>query len=335
MLYHAGVPGFNGSLGVEIFFVLSGFLITWLLLKENARTGSISIRGFYLRRTVRIFPAFYACWLAFIILALVRGRAIPWGSAWAAFLYCGNYYGGLHAGGLTFLPHSWSLAVEEQYYLLWPMIFLMCRSNMPRFRNAIMAAIGVLWIYRAALHFSGVSQNYIYRAFETRFDSLLVGCLLAIIMREHLWRRFWRFATSRLSYSLIVLGALICSSLADFDWFYRDVIGLAVEPLLIAVLIVQLFAFDHTKLWSFINWPAARFLGRLSYSLYLYHNDVMPFFERQVSGLPFAARLATAILGTIAVAAASYYLIELPFLQLREQRRPVKMAAASSTTTAA
>src|SRR5918995_3010394 len=93
VFYHFGVPYVNGGLGVLIFFVISGFLITWLLLKEEARWGNVSLKLFYIRRTLRIFPAFYAYWLLIVVgLGLILGKRIIWPQAVSSFFYVNNYY---------------------------------------------------------------------------------------------------------------------------------------------------------------------------------------------------------------------------------------------------
>ena len=108
VVYHAGWERVNGSQGVLVFFTLSGFLITWLLLGE----GEVSLRKFYARRALRLFPAFYAYWLGMVALLLVTRRDVPWGSALSAFCYSVNYYNATHAHPALFDSHGWSLAVE-------------------------------------------------------------------------------------------------------------------------------------------------------------------------------------------------------------------------------
>src|ERR1035438_426187 len=116
------LPRQFGALGVAIFFVLSGFLITWLLLRENDQAGDVSLRNFYVRRTLRIFPAFYVFWAVSICAALLRRAQILWPEAWAAFFYLGDYYAALDlragAGTATIMGLTWSLGVEEKFYLI-------------------------------------------------------------------------------------------------------------------------------------------------------------------------------------------------------------------------
>ncbi len=114
----------NGGLGVMMFFVLSGFLITWLLLIEGDKNGKISLTKFYMRRTLRIFPAFYFFWFCGISIYILRGHHIVWPEALSAFFYLSNYYYGIPLGEAdgSLFSHTWSLCVEEQFYLLWPLL---------------------------------------------------------------------------------------------------------------------------------------------------------------------------------------------------------------------
>ena len=123
ILYHCGVPYIPASLGVTVFFVISGFLITWILLKEYDQRGTISLRNFYGRRSFRIFPAFYVFWAIMIAATLFRHAHVLWGQALSSFFYVCNYYQGTHGYPSSAFSRTWSLAVEEQFYLLWPLLF--------------------------------------------------------------------------------------------------------------------------------------------------------------------------------------------------------------------
>src|SRR5262245_22242535 len=123
IFYHFGFEKVPGGSGVTMFFVLSGFLITWLLLKEHEKNGKISLKGFYRRRILRIFPAFYAYWLGLVFLLLITGKSILWPHAIASFVYLTNYYNAILGDPNTGFSHTWSLAIEEQFYLLWPFFF--------------------------------------------------------------------------------------------------------------------------------------------------------------------------------------------------------------------
>src|SRR6266568_3863839 len=130
MVYHFGINAVPGDLGVSAFFVLSGFLITWLLLKEHGTTGDVSLRQFYTRRVLRIFPA-------------------P-----SALLYLVNYFNALHGHPTTSIAHAWSLGIEEQFYLLWPLLLLgLLQGGVARVARALVFLIVVVVAWRCVLLF--------------------------------------------------------------------------------------------------------------------------------------------------------------------------------------
>lgn len=322
--YHFGVPYVSAGFGVLAFFVLSGFLITWLLVAEEAKTGTVSLRGFYLRRTLRIFPAFYVYWGLLTTLMILRHAAINWPQAWASFFYVGNYYQGLNGYPSSGYSHTWSLGIEEQFYLLWPITFLWCPA---RWRVRLCAGvIGAIWIYRIALHLSGVNEAYIYTAFETRVDHLLVGCALALALRDPAWDGLWPHLTTRVA-RFATVAALGLSLVAAYRFGipYRNTTGFLVDPVLLAILFVQLFAFDD---WT-TRWLEARplvFLGTISYSTYLYQQVMMypiatALRTRQV---PEALTFIACALALYAAATLSYLLVERPVLRRRARREKAR-----------
>ncbi len=211
VFYHADIAWASGGLGVLAFFVLSGFLITWLLLKEEERSGTISLKSFYARRSLRIFPAFYAYWLLVTAALLLVQKRYVVAQAISSLFYVTNYYQALHGDPNTDFSHTWSLAVEEQFYLLWPVFFLLLKNARNRLKFLIGAVVGIS-LYREILVFLvHRDQGYIYEAFDTRADHLLIGCLLAVALRGGKWTNLWRWLCS----SLVANGAnsrYACSS---------------------------------------------------------------------------------------------------------------------------
>ena len=314
ILYHFGFANVNGALGVEIFFTLSGFLITWLLLKESDTTGTISLRNFYLRRTLRIFPAMYAYLLFGLAIHLVRGHSVPWADVAASALYLQNYHGGIFHTPDSYLTHTWSLAIEEQFYLLWPLIICRLRNNLPRLTMVLAAVIAGAWILRVTLHFGlGVYQGYIYHAFETRMDQLAIGCLLAVLLKRKVLGTFWFFVTSRIYMPAIAILVIAASSMLHGSLDYRYAIGYTLEPLFTAILLVQLIVLSDTMPWKFFDGALMTFLGRISYSLYLYQQLTLYTARRLTAEYPVAIQLAFAIMVTVVFATISYYFIEQRF----------------------
>jgi peptidoglycan/LPS O-acetylase OafA/YrhL len=325
ILFHFGLRGVPGAHGVMIFFVLSGFLITWLLLQEQETTGTVSLRGFYRRRTVRIFPAFYAFWLSVVIVSLIRGKEGSWQPAWSAFFYISNYYSALNGHPENAFSHTWSLSIEEQFYLIWPFVFLLCRQNLQVMTKLLVAVIAVVGIHRAVLSaVFHVNQSYIYSAFDTRIDQLLIGCLLAVSLKRRTVLSFWNVACAHSLMPFLTVGAIASSIFMGPTLLprYHHVIGFTLEPLLMAVFLAQVIALSSTRVWTWLDAAPVRYLGRISYSLYLYQQVTLYPVRRILAAYPVSVQLVAAVAVTIAVASLSYYFIERPFLQWKH-RRPV------------
>ena len=319
---HFGFVMVPGGHGVMIFFVLSGFLITWLLLKENERTGTISLGAFYKRRTLRIFPAFYAYWLMMVVLLVATGRAVLWPHAWSALFYTSNYYSAINGDPNNGFSHTWSLAIEEQFYLLWPFLFLMLRGNLRRMTIFLAGLIGAVWIHRAILCYGfNIDQAYIYAAFDTRLDELMVGCLLAVLLKRGSLASVWRTISSNVLLPFATIALLAISIYAGEAYIdrYRDVFGFAIEPLLFAILIVQMIALSSTRMWGWTERRPVRFLGRISYSLYLYQQLTLHAVRHALEAYPVIVQLSAAISVTIVLATLSHYIIERPFLNLKSR----------------
>jgi peptidoglycan/LPS O-acetylase OafA/YrhL len=321
VIYHFGFAFFPAGLGVMIFFVISGFLITWLLLEEFSKSGGIALGRFYFRRTFRIFPAFYVFWLITLAGLLVKHGHILWGQVAATFFYVGNYYQGLNHYPENGFSHAWSLGVEEQYYLLWPALFLLLIRKQPLvLLRASCAGILLIWIYRALLNGVGVPEYYIYTAFETRLDHLLVGCVLAISLRFGYFTGLYRALCARAVYALAVAGGLLLSTTAAWFWGtrYRNSLGFMIDPLLAAALIAQLLA--TRSRW--LGWMDSRpvvYLGTISYSTYLYHKMALGLVAKLAPGGAVVLRLVGGLLATYALASLSYYFVEKPFLRTRDR----------------
>ena len=308
---HAGVPRVSGTLGVAIFFVLSGYLITGMMLREFSVSGAISIRRFYLKRSFRIFPAFYACILLNLALIGLHNLRINWRGVALAGLYAMDYVRAVTPAAQQTYPFqwiTWSLAIEEQFYLVWPVTLVLLLRRGVRVDHAMLWIIGALWVYRAAIVLVfHASLIYVYNAFETRVDALLIGSLLAILESRSLVPRFvhslWTLAGS--------LAVLAAYSLAE-TWFWtRPMPTLATYYILPICAAVALLHSKNIKTQSaVITWIAA-----LSYSLYLYHTVALEEAHR-LSSTPAVVR-CMAIAGTLALATFSYYCVERPFMRYR------------------
>jgi peptidoglycan/LPS O-acetylase OafA/YrhL len=315
--YHFGFVRVPGDLGVSAFFVLSGFLITWLLLKEDRETGRPSLTRFYTRRVLRIFPAYYAFLaLSFVIDYL---RQDQWSPALrnSAIFYVVNYFNAFHGDHNTSVKHAWSLAIEEQFYVLWPLAFLLLRRQGARATVRVVVwiiATVVIWRSTAFLVL-GASPAYVYNAFETRFDNLAIGCLLALLLERGYLRRAID-ATAHLNWLPVLTLVLLVISRVFMPASYHYSAGFTVDATLIAILIVQILQRYHQRLWSWLELPIVQYLGTISYPLYLYHGWGLAA-ARRLDMLPQGVQFLAGSLICIAVASGSYFIVERPFLRLK------------------
>lgn len=310
MLYHFGLP-IPAGFGVTCFFVISGFLITWLLLDEQDRTGSISLRGFYARRAFRIFPAFYVYWALVTAWLILHHRHLLWGQAASSFLYLCNYYQGLHHYPSSAYSRTWSLAVEEQFYLLWPLLFCRMAANRGNLLKTLGIIISSIWVCRILLWTAGADEAYLYTAFECRADAILVGCALALGLRSGRLRRTAFILCNHwlnLALSIAMLGLSLVFH-RTYGTAYRDTVAHIVEPLLIGVVIVQLLGID-SRMLDWLDARPLRYIGLISYSTYLYHG-LIP--------VPESYPVVLKTIPSYVVAAMSYHVVEKPFLRLRDR----------------
>jgi peptidoglycan/LPS O-acetylase OafA/YrhL len=289
--------------GVRAFFVISGFLITTLLLREREHTGRISLRDFYLRRAFRIFPAFYAYLAVMLVLALAGVIAI----AGTDFVFASTYTMNFHEHRAWWLGHSWSLAVEEQFYLLWPLAIVALGAG----RSLILAlgAIALTPILRvAAIRLWPEIGGLTDQAFPFVADSIAIGCALAILRpRLERWSAYRRFLSARWFWCVPVA----CFSLLFLSHVTVLELGMTVTVtnLAIAIAMHRCVLHPQSHVSRFLELRPLVWMGTLSYSLYLWQQ---PFLNRHASGwmfdLPFSIAFA------FAAALASHHLIEKPML---------------------
>jgi len=318
VLYHTEFNFIPAGMGVMVFFVISGFLITWLLLEEVDKTGTVSLGHFYFRRTFRIFPAFYVFWAVIVAGLLVKHGHIIWGQVVATFFYVGNYYQGLNHYPETSLSHAWSLGVEEQYYLFWPALVLLLAQKPKLLLRVTCCGILLVWVYRNILEFSGAPEEYIYTAFDTRIDHLLIGCVVAISLYYGWFSRLWECVCARTVYILLPFAGMILSVRAASVWgtHYRDTVGFIVDPLMVAILMTQLIA-SRSRWLAWMDSAPMVYLGTISYSTYLYNGVGAIYLAKAFSNLPKILLIIPVLLATYAVASISYYAVEKPFLRMR------------------
>lgn len=326
VLWHAFTWPPGGFLGVHIFFVLSGFLITTLLVQEWDGNGSISLSHFYVRRALRLAPALAVLLVTYSAIQAARAALDPGAldlstalrGVLASAFYVSNV---VQASGLVLgvpVSHLWSLATEEQFYLLWPLLLLgALRLGMSRRAVGVLLAGMILLValQRLELTLAGAERARLYFAPDTTFDAVLVGCLLGIAFTSG-WlpsaprpRRAW--------HGLLLLAAgFVTAAVLLVDIESRLFYGALLLPFAAAVALLLVALLAGSPLGGVLATPPFVFGGKISYSLYLWHPMVL-WFGRKLFGLPPALGIVLSVL----VATASYYAVERPFLRRKRRAR--------------
>lgn len=296
------------NLGVRVFFVISGYLITLLLLREVQKTGTISIKQFYYRRTLRIFPASYSFVVFLTVASLFGWLTLHRGDLWHAYTYTMNYF----PDRSWWVGHLWSLSVEEQFYLLWPatLLFLGSRKGL----KMAVAVVLLVPVIRVATFYLWPSQiSSIGNSFQTVADAIATGCVLAGYKESLLNRNWFRRIMNSNWFFLIPLAIFAVNARggARLRWALLETL----INVMIALCVCR--ATIHTQDFAgrVLNWPPLAFVGVLSYSLYLWQQ---PFIDR--ASTLWIARFPQNLILAFFAALLCHYVIEKPFLRLRERK---------------
>ncbi|MFJ3667161.1 acyltransferase family protein [Streptomyces sp. NPDC090106] len=329
---HTLVPG--GSVAVDVFFTISGFVITRLLLAEYARTGTIALMPFYRRRWLRLVPALLAlCAVCLVLAAATSLWAFEgsWPAAGLAAAFATNLVRAMASGPYSGGPlaHTWSLAVEEQFYLLWPLLLLfLLRRLRARLVLMCVAALCVLpFLWRCVL-WNPDAVHRIYNGTDTRADQLLAGALIAVVLAR-LRADDPRLALLRTWAGRLALPALAVLALVAWRvpvtgdhgvwtalWYTAGFLGVAVVS---ATVVAGLELRPDSLLSRTLALTPLSWTGRnLSYGIYLWHYPVI----RLLASLGMKDGLLSAsIVLTAAMALVSYYVVEAPFLRRARRHR--------------
>ena len=333
-LSHLGINGIPGGFGVTVFFFLSGYLITTLLRREYERSNGIDFKKFYMRRVLRIWPPFY------IVLVLAIG--VAWLSGFYAnatsehyhailsqVLHYSNYF------NLQFSDRSmaygtavyWSLAVEEHFYLLFPLLYVLLRrigvgSSKQAFVFWGICAAVLLWRFLLVFKM-GIDDGRIYDriffATDTRVDSILFGCALAVTGNPAL-KQDRQMSEFNLKYIYLPLGCLLllCSVLIRASEF-RDTIRYTIQGIALYPFFIAAIRFPDWLIFQPLNWGWVRFMGVLSYSLYLIHFTVIKVLHLYLPDIGLVQTAVLSMLISTVLAYAVYRLAEVPAAKIKRR----------------
>jgi len=380
MLFHGGVAALPGGfLGVDAFFVLSGFLITSLLLAERARTGRTNLVAFWGRRVRRLLPAL----LLLLATVAVVSRwvlaptelpalrfdelaAVAYVANWRMMLRGGDYFAA--TGAPSPLQHTWSLGIEEQFYLVWPLLFVLAAGLAARHRGAaaprtraillaVCAAGAVASAVTAAVLYAPLDVDRVYYGTDSRAVALLVGCILGLLLDGQPARvRKGPYPSlrdvegalphagpstarrHRLLGGLALAGAAATVALwvtahGGDPWLYRG--GLTLVALATAAVIAHAVVSPGSPTARLLALPPLVAVGEISYGLYLWHWPVFGWLSADRTGLSGAALLGLRFLAVFAAATLSYLLVERPIRTARWPRVRPRLGASAAVAAAA
>ncbi len=300
----------DGQLGVNVFFVISGFLITSLMIQEEEVENKISLKSFYIRRTLRIFPAYYFLLLVYFILQVFNFIHIG-ASSWLTAITYTKYFN-WHNEWLT--SHAWSLSIEEHFYLLWPLVFISGKIFRKRFALLLILLVPVIRVFIYFFPISWLNEFTIF----LRIDAIAIGCLFAIYKDEVIkkmsahWLKL--FLTALLFLFFLRYGPLLAAKInMGFIFIPLGVTHGTIANLLIATIMMY-SVFGPKGIWfKILNNKIVNYIGLLSYSIYLWQQFFFNPNENLLTHFPIN------IICIFFMAVFSYHLIELPFLKLKSK----------------
>ncbi len=301
--------------GVGLFFVLSGYLITFLLLREKEKKGRVSFSKFYIRRAFRILPPMYAYLLFVMVYALFVGIQLGWRSVLCSFLFLQNVS---PYEGSALLEHTWSLAVEEQFYIIWPVLMLTAYKLWGR-RGAIFAAMGMIAgapLFRVAvgaIH-APYLHSHVFGFMFSRMDGLGVGCFLALAEGTRFFERMYARVSGL--WWVAALGFLLGTPvLFAKSAHFEHSVGLTLDAVMMGLFI--LWAARNPESWvgRFLNNKLVAEIGVLSYSIYLWQT----FFIHADTGVRYLNEMPLGLFCIAVAALMSRQFVEKPFFVIRDR----------------
>lgn len=326
MMVHIGVRQ-GGFVGVDLFFVLSGFLITTLLLQERERSGRVSYRRFYLRRAFRLLPALGVA----ILLGYVARSVLPfrveqapyWAVSLAALLYVTNWVQLADRHAIRLLAHTWSLAVEEQFYLVWPASLLLALGRWRREVRTVLTIVGAVTaasLLSLVIGFRVSPDANLYVATTSRAGELLLGAALSVLWRH---RRMPRALSAPLTgvAALAALGLVFDTASEGTTWLYQWG-GLYVAAAVGVVLVATVIERPQAPLTRLLRTRPLRYTGRISYSMYLYNYPLTFILSKPVIGIPTAYCQVLMLAATWLLASVSFFVLERPIIAWGRRHEP-------------
>jgi peptidoglycan/LPS O-acetylase OafA/YrhL len=313
---HAGLGQYvPGGMGVTVFFFLSGFLITTLMRSEYQKSGTLNLRHFWARRALRILPCFYL-----VLLGAMLASSFTWAAISAQALHITNYWSIFH-GGDGFPKGTgvyWSLSVEEHFYFLFPWVFIAMQRMRGRNQMCLLYGLCIVilaWRFLLVLDFHA-SNDRTYMATDTRVDSILYGCALAVWwnpdrlqLSEERWKRLYSPAAV----------ALLIACLVVRNEIFRETLRYSLQGVALTVLFISAMRFPFWTPMRVLNSKVLSFLGVLSYSLYLLHFAVIIGVQRIYPLMVPLAQGVLALTTSLACAYILYVTVEKPCAKLRRR----------------
>jgi peptidoglycan/LPS O-acetylase OafA/YrhL len=321
-VHHPAIPG--SVLFMDIFYVMSGYFITGLLIRDVRTYGRVRFAQFYRRRFARLVPPLAAMTLTLLLLGfLLRPNfAAVVKDASIGFFYVANWWRAFEWPGIHYMGHTWSLAIEEQFYLLWPVTFLLLYRWLGigwRMVASTLALALAVWAWRSWLAWNGASPMRLYNGFDTRADALMIGCTLSIVLAlvsldDH--PEFDRFL-KKLAWPVAICGLTFTFFFIHWEerfYYYAGIVflGAGLGVLLMLILLRPL----DTVLHRVFERRALMFLGRIFYAMYVWHYFM--FIMMKEAGLPTWTLVVLGYPLTIFAATLSYVFIERHFMRTKK-----------------
>jgi peptidoglycan/LPS O-acetylase OafA/YrhL len=327
----------GGWIGVDVFFVLSGFLITSLLLNEDDANGQFSIPKFYMRRIFRLVPAYWAFLLFLVVWAAIwrSGQFGSWSSeVVTSATYQMNFFDISHFP-LIGIGQTWSLAIEEQFYLVWPLLLLLGLKFTSRkfFMGLIVIGIVASFLATVVMAHHGVSYRRLYYGLDTNALPLLVGCLAGFIYTGGYGKRIDPLLSALIPlFTVGVLALFLVGVPESSEWAYEGPVQLVC--LLTAATLFSILLDANSWAAKILAHPWVVFVGLISYSLYLWNPFGMLVARHLATGtVGRAVHLVVGLILTFGFALASYYLVERPGLRLKDRFEVARGGSGASSLT--